>query len=224
MIHMALVCEGKTDKPVLKNLIKAFFSDDEVNMPELQPAAAPWIGENSGSTEGGWPILKKYIGTEEFRTNLEFYDYTVIQLDSDVCEKVGFDCPPNFFANCSIEEFYVGIKAKVENWIDIQVQGTYAQYQHKIIFAICVHSTEYWLLVHHYPSEKGKKDNAFDVINEKLTIDKKKKLCKKGFRTDSYQDYSRDFSDIGKLNSVVGKSFSLDLFLMQLACVKNHTP
>lgn len=179
---------------------------------------------DGGSEEGGWRILKRYLGTTEFTKALNKYSYVIVQLDSDVCEEIGFDCPPNFFANCSIEEFYVGVKAKVESWIDRQVQGTYAKYQHKIIFAICIHSTEYWLLVHHYPSEIGQKYNSFDRINAKFTVDNKKKLYKKGIRTDRYREHSAGFADIEVLKSLVGRSFSLDLFLMQLACVKSNTP
>lgn len=224
MLHIALVCEGKTDKPVLKNILKSFFEIDKtIKVPELQPSTPPW-DVDGGSEEGGWRILKRYLGTTEFTKALNKYSYVIVQLDSDVCEEIGFDCPPNFFANCSIEEFYVGVKAKVESWIDRQVQGTYAKYQHKIIFAICIHSTEYWLLVHHYPSEIGQKYNSFDRINAKFTVDNKKKLYKKGIRTDRYREHSAGFADIEVLKSLVGRSFSLDLFLMQLACVKSNTP
>ena len=140
MQDFALVSEGPTDHPILKNILIGYFKTEErepdINLEHPDPRA--------DINKGGWTRVLEYLRTKKFRQALQLNRYLIVQVDTDVSEESGFDVPQQ---NESGPRTVSGIVEAVKLRL-IQVIGTedWQTYGNRFIFAVAVQQTECWVL------------------------------------------------------------------------------
>lgn len=141
-MNFNIIAEGNTDFRVLRIIIESIIDDAVVNV------LVPTVDAYSHTTVGtaGWEKVIDYLESNLLEGALANSDYLVIQIDTDVCEHVNYNASPITLADQDIEQFYEVIKNKMIEWINKFNPNTYEKYKEKIIFAICIHSLECWLL------------------------------------------------------------------------------
>lgn len=141
-MNFNIIAEGNTDFRVLRIVIESILEDAVVNV------LVPTVDAYSHTTIGtaGWENVVNYLGSNLLKDALENCDYLVIQIDTDECEHVNYNAASITQADQDISSFYEVIKNKIIEWINRFDSNTYEIYKSKIIFAICIHSLECWLL------------------------------------------------------------------------------
>jgi len=99
MVTFGLITEGITDQIVIENILMGYFDKDEDNIEfkELQPLRDE-TDENKAQNYGGWDKVIEYCGSSKFKGALQFHDYLIVQIDTDVSDKpegYGIPCYEN---------------------------------------------------------------------------------------------------------------------------------
>lgn len=136
-MRFAIAGEGLTDYTVLKNLLIGFFNDKYLPVTRLIP---------KDKEPGGWGNLLKYISSQYFRDGCDNADYIIIQIDTKECAE--WNEGLNNIGDRASE-----INVFIDQVVTVLVKKTgdefYVANKDKIIFAICVHEIECWLLPFH---------------------------------------------------------------------------
>jgi hypothetical protein len=149
MATFALVSEGITDQVVIEHLIYGVVEDgddEEVHFTRLQPLRDETDkARQQRESYGGWENVLEYCTkTEKLLEALSTNQYLVIQIDTDCCEHPAFGLS---FHKDGAETPPIDLAIEARNVIIEKLSvDFYNRYQHRIIFAIAVHSTECWLL------------------------------------------------------------------------------
>lgn len=213
---IGLVGEGITDQIVLESLLYGFFGDGDLQVKHLEPLRD---STNSDRMEipGNWVKVLDYCKDfGRLADALEFNDFIVIQIDTDVRGEFGVavngpDGQPWEVGNL-IEE----VKLHLSSLMDPDL---YEWAKSKILFAIAVHSIECWLLPLWEPQEKKQAvtDNCFKKLATITQKDKKKM----GFYLDAknpafYRKLSQPFKKDKVLKRAYRKNPSLTVFIEEL--------
>jgi len=145
MAKFGLVTEGITDQIVIENILCGFYKDYEDLDQEIQPLQPPYDETTKKQKEGefgGWEMLLEYLGEKRFRDDVINSEYTIIQIDTDICDHPNFNVVKE--TSC-VDTFVQNIKLKLISCID-KNESFFEENKTKIIFAISVHSLECWLL------------------------------------------------------------------------------
>ena len=162
MPSFALVAEGITDQVVIERIIFTVSNnilddiDDEADVQPLQPLRdATDRSRTAEGNFGGWERVKEFcLSPERLEQALEFNDYLVIQIDTDMCEHANFGVPLSKDGNqIPTSELLTSVAAKIHEWLG---EDFLAAHVERLILAIAVHSTECWLLTHYGRTEKDK--------------------------------------------------------------------
>ena len=135
-MRFAIASEGRTDYTVLKNLLIGFFKDKSLPVTLLRPKEKEPFG---------WGNLLNYISSQDFRDDCddENIDYTIIQIDTNECADWNEALKHIGDNTTEINNFI----SQVTNVLIKKIGNDfYAVNKDKIIFAICVHEVECWLL------------------------------------------------------------------------------
>ncbi len=138
-MRFAIASEGRTDYIVLKNLLIGFFKDKSLPITRLRP---------KDKEPFGWGNLLKYISSQDFRDDCddENIDYAIIQIDTNECKE--WDEGLKHIGDKASE-----INSFISQIILVLIKNIgnefYTVNKDKIIFAICVHEIECWLLPFH---------------------------------------------------------------------------
>jgi len=133
-MRFAIVGEGLTDFKVLKNLLIGFFKDKNLPVTRLLPKDKEPVG---------WGNVLKFLPSFEFQNGVENTDYIIVQIDTNEC------------ADWNEELVHVGDKAaEIDGFMDSVIavlikrigEEFYDANKAKIIFAVCIHEIECWLL------------------------------------------------------------------------------
>ena len=181
-MRFAIASEGKTDYVVLKNLLYGFFKDKNLPVTPLRP---------KDREPFGWGNLLNYIATSDFREDCEDenIDCVIVQIDTNECEQwagikhLGDDAAE---INSFIEQIVAALVARIGSEF-------YETNKLKIIFAVCVHEIECWLL----PFNTQSKAHKAKLVGCYNTLDKVAR--KKGFSLDekNYRD-GKHYDDLSK--------------------------
>lgn len=205
MAKFGLACEGITDQIVIENILCGFYKDYDDLDEEIQ-SFEPLRDETDKRQEknsGGWTRLFTYLREYRFRDDVLNSKYTVVQIDTDVSDDIGFDVFKN---GLTIEELIDKIIKRliVEiNYID----DFYTINKNKIIFAISVHSLECWLLAIY------KKDEINNCL-KRLQREEKKINVIKNYTV--YDKLSRPFLKHKDLMKIIPKNKSFEIFINSL--------
>ena len=167
-MNFNIVAEGNTDFRVLRIVIESILEDAVVNV------LVPTVDAYSHTTIGtaGWENVVDFLGSNLLKGALDNCDYLVIQIDTDECEHINYNAASITLADEDIDSFYEDIKNKIIEWINKFDPNTYEIYKEKIIFAICIHSLECWLLALYVKQNELPRKRilaGFDHLNRALT-------------------------------------------------------
>ncbi len=225
MATFGIIAEGITDQKVIENILIGYFGneDDEPVVTYVQPPDDKTSRSNAPAP-GGWTLVFAHLQSGAHVNNLQFNDYLVIHIDTDVCEDKGFDVPrkengkelePNELA-CRVVE-------KLKTLIG---QDVCEQHGHRILFAVAVHGIECWLMPLIFPNNKkaAKIAGCLKAANDALKAQNELKLSnddgshKNPLAYDKASSLFRKHVTILKLRD---KNPSLDAFVGQLVQLEN---
>lgn len=209
MAKFGLACEGITDQIVIENILCGFYKDYEDLDEEIQAFQPPYDETTRKQKEGefgGWEILLEYLSEKRFRDDVLNSEYTIIQIDTDICEHPTFNVPKD--TSC-ITTFIENIKAKLILSIN-KNELFYEINKDKIIFAISVHSLECWLL----PIYKSLKNEKILGCFESLQRESKEIKVFKNHKI--YDKLSSPLLKNRDLLKISSKNCSFDIFIKSL--------
>jgi len=165
-VQIGIVSEGKTDQVVMEHIIDGVLADlGDTFIDMVQPPIAGGGPEDFGN----WEHVFKWLASERCRKALQFYDMLIVQIDTDVCERAGFDVSRREQAR---ELEPRELIERVAKRLEVQIGGELmAAYVHKLVFAIAVDQLECWLLPLIFPDGQAKAAKAtgcFEVAMAEL--------------------------------------------------------
>jgi hypothetical protein len=172
-----VICEGPSDYRIIKRILSCFFKGKEPFITCYQPKLLP----NGKSDYGGWPMVLENCSNDTLKEIFEFNNYAIIQIDTDCSPDKPFDVPHvnENGKEKDFEQLYNDVITKIDSLI---LQPEIKNKKQNIIFAICIHSIECWLLPILYNDKKNEKvNNCLEGVNaavqkkyKKMVILKKK--------------------------------------------------
>ena len=164
-MRIALATEGLSEHWVIKHIVQTYFKEKEIYFRQIQPQ----IFDDKQESIGGWrEILKFCEDTESIKAALVESDYLVIQIDTDESQNIHFDVSHTTIGNKTktVIELYNDIIERLKGLISPILKE---EYRDKIIFAICIHTVECWLLPIYYTNNhKSDTQNCFTTLNKEL--------------------------------------------------------
>lgn len=218
-MKFGLICEGITDFSVLKNIIDGVFEkvDVQPRIMELQPLVDAY--KDKQSNYGGWEQVVDYLKSDRFEQAIVDHDYIVVQIDTDVSGHVNFDaCCPSL-ADVDQSDFLDKVRDKLIEWMDGFEADTYNYYKDKIIFCICVHSIECWIVLIH--GDQNMKNKIKECEHKLKKINGRKNIGFIEKNAGSYDEMTKKFKKNKHLIGFLGFSFSFDTFVGQLMVVRD---
>ncbi|MEI7726766.1 MAG: hypothetical protein WCK09_16775 [Bacteroidota bacterium] len=164
-----VICEGPSDFRIIKRIIESFFKGEDPTIVCYQPKQLP-----SGKSDfGGWTGVLGNCRNDTLKEIFEFNNYAIIQIDTDCLQDKPFNVP------------HIGQSGKIKS--DTQLcdnviaklnsiifQPEIQDNKRRILFAVCIHSIECWLLpVLYSNNRKSHTTNCINLLN--LAIQKKYK-------------------------------------------------
>lgn len=215
MMVFGLITEGITDQIVIENILMGYFdkSEDELEFKELQPLRDE-TDENKTQNYGGWDKVIEYCGSSKFKGALQFHDYLIVQIDTDVSDKPEGYGIPHYENGKELAPEQL-IDKVVTKFIDLIGKPVYEKYQNQIIFAISVHSIECWLLPIYYTDKrKSKIKNCLSTLNEAL--EKKEKFTIDAKNPEYYEKISSKYCKHKILIKCYQENPSLKVFIDEI--------
>jgi hypothetical protein len=201
-----IISEGVTDQIVLKNILIGFTGDKDLFVNPLQP--------KEGET-GNWDKVFKYCQSNDFKGALGFYDFVIIQIDTDFMHRG--EVPENYQLNLKDLNEEQIVEAFKQKLIELIGQDFYNEYQNQIIFAIAVNEIECWFLPVYFPTKSAKYSktiNCIDTLNEVLPKTEGFYINNKA--PEYYRKMSKHFLKKKDLKEFSSKKFSFSAFINQL--------
>ena len=156
----ALITEGVSEYTVIQHLISRYFRDDDTVVNQIQPK----ITKSKQTSTGGWNEVLKYCEREELSDILLENDYVVIQIDTDQSQQSPFDVSHIEMGKEKLtERLLADVIVRLEKNMPENID------KKRVIFAICIHTVECWLLPLVYSdSRREKTKNCLTALNQEL--------------------------------------------------------
>lgn len=209
---IALICEGPTDQAVLRRLLAGVLGDDVV-VNEVQPPSPMKAGDF-----GGWEMVFASIRDGDVGRALEFNDLVLLQIDTDVCERAGFDVSRRVDGRERTEaELVEAVRTRL--LVAVQQADPHVD-PAQLLFAVCVDELECWLLL---LFDRDKTAGCVEAVNRALSKAGRKSLGSKGSKDPRrYEDEAASLRKPKQVAQLRGRSVSLDLFLAQVDDAKGR--
>lgn len=215
-MNVGIVAEGPTDQRVLEALLVGGLAGAGITpvVNDIQPVS----DATGGAGYGGWELVFAWLGRGDYRRALQMNDLVVIQLDTDVCERVGFEVSRREGGRELTDlELVDRVIERVRREIDA---GFLASHGDRLVFAIAVNELECWLLPLVYDNQKaGKTLGCFEALTEALKKKNEPGLLRASDATKDprrYRDVARPYRKGKLLDGARAHSPSLDAFLVDL--------
>ena len=218
MLKFGVIAEGKTDQIVIKSILLGYFQTEEIRIREVQPPP-----DNTGFTapHAGWMLVFDCLKRQEAEKALQFNDYLVIHIDTDMQEEAGFDVPRQKGGKpLSLPERVEGVIDRLCREIDPDFLKSERK---RILFAIAVDSIECWLLPLLFPADKKKASKVTGCL--KTATDQLRKMDQAGLSAGetkypkAYEQASREFRKRKELLKHRSRNPSLELFIQRLDAI-----
>lgn len=136
MIVFGLLCEGVRDQAVIREILRGYFADrpGEAIIDPVFPPDPPIDGE-----VGGWTVLKSMLQAGRHIKALQYADYLVVHIDTDVCDHSGFDVP----RDPDPDRLRLAVIERLRDWMGA---GFTERYGDRVLHAIAIDGIECWLL------------------------------------------------------------------------------
>jgi hypothetical protein len=217
VLKFGVIAEGPTDQTVIENILLGFFEDQE-DEPAIQYIQPP---RPLTETPAGWGHVFKSLERKDYEGALQYNDYLVIHIDTDVQEEPGFDVPRREKGkNLSVPDRVDRVIARLKKNIDT---GFFLANAHRILFAIAVDTIECWLLpLLHRDRKAAKTSGCLESANQALRKADRDALSagdNKFIR--AYEKASSDYRKRRTLIALHDKNPSLELFIRQLQTLQS---
>ncbi len=217
MTTFGIIAEGVTDQIVIEGLLAGYFDDaEELDVRYVQP---PYDDTDRGRAVGnaGWGMVFKQFETRAVLEALQFNEYLIVQVDTDVSEQVGFDVPRREGGReLTPEELVARVIARLRALLGADA---FDPHERRLIFAVAVHQIECWLLPLYYSDNKRKKTTGcLDAVNHARKLKNERPLATAdgSKNAPSYRDAARGFLKRKALLAVCQHNPSLAAFVKAL--------
>ncbi|MDP2317000.1 MAG: hypothetical protein Q8P41_29170 [Pseudomonadota bacterium] len=209
MPTVGLICEGPTDRAVLERILDG-YSRGSVTVSPIQPPNPM----RPGVDFGGWQQVFASIRRKDVSGALAFNDLVIVQVDTDVCEQVGFDVPRR---NTAHELTEAELTARVcERLYRELAEADPEADRTRVLLAICVNELECWLLLH-LSDRKPKTTGCLEAANQALQKENCPRLgTKDNKHLRAYEDAAKGLRRRPAVDALRNRAPSLDAFLVQL--------
>lgn len=218
MLKFGVIAEGPTDQTVIENILLGYFEDqaNELFVQHIQPPRP------LTETPAGWGHVFKSLERKDYEGALQFNDYLVIQIDTDVQEEPGFDVPRResgieLLLPLRVDRVVARLKRDIHD-------AFYQANEHRILFAVAVDTIECWLLPLLYGGKKAAKTTGcLESANQALRKADEDALSagvSKFIR--AYEKASRGYRKRKTLVELRNRNPSLELFIKQLDALRGR--
>jgi hypothetical protein len=215
VLKFGVIAEGASDQMEIENILLGYFQGEEEE-PVVNPIQPPLPTLITPAPPGGWTLVFRSLKQGDPQKALQFNDYLVIHIDTDLQEEQGFDVPRRE------GEIELSLSDRVTRVIDrLRKEIDAAFYQanaDRILFAVAVDTIECWLLPLLYDNNKAAKTTGcLQAANKQLRKNGRKGLSAGDTKFPSAYDHaSRDYLKRKTLMEHQTKNPSLELFIKQL--------
>jgi hypothetical protein len=218
VLKFGVIAEGPTDQTVIENILLGYFEDQE-DEPDIRYIQPP---RPLTETPAGWGLVFKSLERKDHEGALQYNDYLVIHIDTDVQEETGFDVPRREKGKVlSVSDRVDRVITRLKQDIDT---GFYQANAHRILFAIAVDTIECWLLPLLYDNNKAAKTTGcLESANRALRKANQDALSagmNKFIR--AYEKASSGYRKRKTLIELHDKNPSLQLFIEQLETLQSR--
>ena len=217
MPTFGIVGEGITDQIVLEQILLGHFGDDEEEpaVNYVQPLLDV-TGKKGAPEPGGWSLVLKWLELGRHKEALQFNDYLVIQIDTDVSQQKGYDVPwRDGGKDLTVEELVARVVGKLVGLIGAEF---YAAHKSRFLFAVAVNEIECWLLPLFFVDNKAAKTTG---CLEAISHEQRRRNEAPLLQADSkdpkrYREVARQYNKPKILRKSYPKNRSFELFIQQL--------
>lgn len=223
---IGLVCEGVTDVAVLQNVIIGCFKGHvrlprvlqtqpvSVSVSETKPIGSQVDNEFYGFSN--WELVLEYLKRKKYSIDFQHCQYLVVQIDTDCCHCENYNVKTEVDGKKLAPEELV---EEVIKRIASLMGDDFVEYKERMIFAICVHSLECWLITFWGDDCMKSKVNScskqlIDVLNAKGEGANAKK------EYDCYLRISKEFKKRKTIDACAALNSSFSFFVNQLDLIK----
>lgn len=215
-MRVGIIAEGPTDQRVLEEILKGAARAGD---PPLDLQVQYVHPEPQGF--GGWSRVFEVLRRGQHVEALQFNDYLVIQLDTDVCEEVGFDVPRR---EAGVELTPSVLVERVIARLHRELGSAFvAEHGHRVAYAIAVNELECWLLPLVFDNNKANKTTGcFEALHHRLTEREGRGLLQRDGRSRDprrYADVARPLRKATTLEQACEHSVSLAAFVAQVRAI-----
>lgn len=212
MPSFRLITEGVTDQVTLEYILSFFYKDTDIDVERLQPPGDE-TDRYKQKDFGGWGMVFQYLKSIEFKEAVDFADYFIIQIDSDVSPE--FDVPhQEAGTNVAPEDLFEKVKEKLIAQMDGEF---YDRHRSKFLFAISIHSIECWFLPLYFKdNRKSKTLSCLQTLNRQLKRQEGFTIDSAGKRARYYEKIVKKFKNKKTLVELSGHNTSFRIFLNSL--------
>ncbi len=218
MLTFGVIAEGPTDQAVIENILLGYFEDQE-DEPEIRYIQPP---RPLSEATAGWGHVFKSLERKDCEGALQYNDYLMIHIDTDVQEEPGFDVPRREKGKeLSVSDRVDRVMTRLKLDIDT---GFYQANAHRILLAIAVDTIECWLLpLLHGKKKAAKTTGCLESANQALRKADRDALSagEKKFPR-AYENASSDYRKRKRLIELHNKNPSLEILIKQLDNLKSR--
>ena len=205
-MKIGVICEGHTDRAVIKNILKGLKGIDSSQIVPLRPYYSLDETDLSNIPEGSfsnWSLVKaeceNSIKIERF-LSIEGHDFVIIHIDADRSDEYGVPKPVKDSEYS--DKMRGSIITKMNEWLG-------NKFEDQILYAVAIEETEAWILTIY--NKKDSTQSADPKTKLKRLLSKKginyehnhtgfnrisgKFSKKKSFRKEKFRDYNKSLDD-----------------------------
>lgn len=210
-----LVCEGPTDQKVISNILDGYFGKEIITnrLVPLGDATDLYRAENYSN----WLKVIEYCESEELLGALEGDKFVIVQIDTDVCEQKGFDVLKSDEQGKPLSPQNLQKKVK-QRLIKAIGDKRYQLIQKQVVFAICIHSLECWLLPLYTQQKRDyeKVNNCLHILQKEFNKKSKSKIKLSAKKSRDYDKVSSRYRKTKDLKKLGLRNPSLSIFVEEL--------
>jgi len=226
---LGIAAEGITDQQTIENILIGYFKDNGYQLSSNEVYQAQPSGDatdlNNKAGYGSWTNLLGYLSKDQLKEDIEAYDYLILQVDSDICDKAPFNVPITTNGKSKpIADLVTDIVNRLIQEMNVIDTNFYDQYKDKIIFAISVHSIECWIYKYFEPNNKKaticKTNGCVSSLNTIINKVDKKLVRYLGKTSGNYSELTKGFRKPQNLKNIQTKDLSFDIFYKNLMVIQ----
>ena len=151
MANIALFCEGVSENRMISYITERYLGDGVI-VNGIYPEIKESHGQTVQAGHGGWKAVLDHCNDTDIDDALALNDYLIIQIDTDTCNQPHYDVATSEDGQSLSDEIvYERVKERILRDISPEKR---AEYEGKILFAICFNETECWLLPLFYENNR----------------------------------------------------------------------